>query len=78
MLVEEVFDLTYGARPLRQVMHWRVENAIAKRVLAGDFAEGDTVLVDHGPDGLTVARDKGGCEYRISWRTVGHTTIVRS
>jgi ATP-dependent Clp protease ATP-binding subunit ClpB len=52
-LVQEGYDPTYGARPLRRVIQRRVENAISKRVLAGEFSEGDTVLVDHGPDGLT-------------------------
>jgi ATP-dependent Clp protease ATP-binding subunit ClpA len=37
-LVQEGYDPTYGARPLRRVIQRRVENAISKRVLAGDFA----------------------------------------
>ena len=52
-LVKEGYDPTYGARPLRRVIQRRVENAISKRVLAGDFAEGDTVLVDYSLDALT-------------------------
>ena len=60
MLVDEVFDLTDGASPLRRVIQRRVENALSKRVLAGDFTEGDSVLVDHGPDGLTFTRDTAG------------------
>jgi ATP-dependent Clp protease ATP-binding subunit ClpC len=59
-LVKEGYDPTYGARPLRRVIQRRVENAISKRVLAGDFAEGDTVLVDHGPDGLVFSRAEPG------------------
>jgi ATP-dependent Clp protease ATP-binding subunit ClpA len=55
-LVQEGYDPTYGARPLRRVIQRRVENAISKRVLAGDFTEGDTVLVDHSPDGLVFSR----------------------
>ena len=33
-----------------------MESAISKRLLAGEFAEGDTVRVDAGGDGLTFAR----------------------
>ena len=45
VLVAEGYDPAYGARPLRWVIQRRVENAVSKRVLAGDFAEGDTVPV---------------------------------
>jgi len=44
-LVKEGYDPTYGARPLRRTIQRRVENPLAKRVLAGDFAEGDRVTV---------------------------------
>ncbi|MEI6666477.1 MAG: hypothetical protein WCL53_10055, partial [Chloroflexota bacterium] len=44
-------DPTYGARPLRRTIQRRVENALAKRVLAGDFAPGDRVRVDIDTNG---------------------------
>lgn len=34
----------------------QVENNVSKRLLAGDVAEGDTVLVDHSADGYTFAK----------------------
>ena len=55
-LVAEGYDPAYGARPLRRVVQRQVENAIAKRLLAGEIGEGDTVLVDHGPEGYTFNR----------------------
>jgi ATP-dependent Clp protease ATP-binding subunit ClpC len=58
-LVHEGYDPMYGARPLRRVIQRRVENAISKRVLAGDFAEGSTVLVDHTPDGFVFGTAQG-------------------
>jgi len=58
-LVREGYDPMYGARPLRRVIQRRVENAISKRVLAGDFAEGSTVLVDHTPDGFVFSTAQG-------------------
>ena len=41
------YDPTNGVRPLRQVSQRQVENAVSKRLLAGEFGEGATVLVDH-------------------------------
>ena len=52
-LVREGYDPTYGARPLKRTIQRRVLDALALRVLQGDFVEGDTVVVDSGKDGLT-------------------------
>jgi ATP-dependent Clp protease ATP-binding subunit ClpB len=51
-LVREGYDPTYGARPLKRTIQRRVLDALALRVLEGDFVEGDTVVVDAGKDGL--------------------------
>ncbi|MBM4405245.1 MAG: AAA family ATPase [Chloroflexi bacterium] len=45
-LVEQGFDQVYGARPLRRAIQRHVENPLAKRVLAGEFKDGEHVLVD--------------------------------
>ncbi len=45
-LVKEGFDPAYGARPLRRVIQRRVESPLSKRILAGEFAEGDTARVE--------------------------------
>ena len=50
-LVKEGYDPDFGARPLRRTIQRRVENALAKRVLAGEFSEGDCVHVDLDEDG---------------------------
>ncbi|MGE3596852.1 MAG: ATP-dependent Clp protease ATP-binding subunit [Dehalococcoidia bacterium] len=55
-LVREGYDPTYGARPLRRVIQRQVENQVSKRLLAGEFGEGDTVHVDHTPDGYTFTK----------------------
>lgn len=39
------FDPTLGARPMRQTVQRLVEGPLAERILAGDFEQGDTVLV---------------------------------
>jgi ATP-dependent Clp protease ATP-binding subunit ClpC len=55
-LVGEGFDPAFGARPLRRAVERHIENEIAKRVLGGDFAEGDTVEVDAASGKLTFAK----------------------
>ncbi|MCW5765067.1 MAG: AAA family ATPase [Phycisphaeraceae bacterium] len=44
-LAAEGWDPQYGARPLKRVIQQRVENALAARILAGEFGPGDTVRV---------------------------------
>ena len=45
-VTEAGWDPTYGARPLKRALQRLVENPLALRLLEGDFAEGDTALVD--------------------------------
>jgi ATP-dependent Clp protease ATP-binding subunit ClpC len=40
------FDPMLGARPMRQTVQRLVEGPLAERILAGDFAEGDAVVVE--------------------------------
>jgi ATP-dependent Clp protease ATP-binding subunit ClpB len=44
-LVEEGYDPVYGARPLKRTIQRRVLDALAMRVLQGDFREGDRVRI---------------------------------
>jgi ATP-dependent Clp protease ATP-binding subunit ClpB len=46
LIIEEGYDPTYGARPLKRTIQRRVLDPLAVRVLQGDFREGDTVRVD--------------------------------
>ena len=55
-LVKEGYDPAYGARPLRRVIQRQVENPLSRRVLAGEFNEGDTVVVDHAAEGYSFTR----------------------
>jgi ATP-dependent Clp protease ATP-binding subunit ClpA len=53
-LVKEGYDPAYGARPLRRVVERQVENGLARRILSGEFDEGDVVRVDYaGDEGYT-------------------------
>ena len=53
-LLREGYDPVFGARPMRRVIERRIENELAKRVLANEFSEGDRVLVDVDGDGAYV------------------------
>jgi ATP-dependent Clp protease ATP-binding subunit ClpB len=46
VVAEAGWDPTYGARPLKRAIQRYIENPLAVRLLDGDFADGDTVLVD--------------------------------
>jgi ATP-dependent Clp protease ATP-binding subunit ClpB len=50
-LAEVGWDPQYGARPLKRALRKHVEDALAKRVLAGEFSPGTTVRVDVGTAG---------------------------
>ncbi|HVC32154.1 MAG TPA: AAA family ATPase [Chloroflexota bacterium] len=52
-LAREGFDANYGARPLRRTIQRRVENVLAKRMLTGQFKDGDTIVIDADEPGLT-------------------------
>jgi len=46
LLMEEGYDTSYGARPLKRTIQQKLENKLARQMLSGDFVEGDTVVVD--------------------------------
>ena len=54
-LARDGYDPAFGARPLRRVFQRRIENPLSKLLVAGDFAEGDTVRVDYAEDEYTFA-----------------------
>jgi ATP-dependent Clp protease ATP-binding subunit ClpA len=55
-LAREGYDPVYGARPLRRTIERRVENPLAKRILAGEFAEGDHAVVDYADGEYTFTK----------------------
>ena len=55
-LVKEGYDPVFGARPLRRVVTREVESPLSKRILAGEFREGDTVVMDATEEGYTFNR----------------------
>jgi ATP-dependent Clp protease ATP-binding subunit ClpC len=58
-LVKNGYDEAYGARPLRRLIQKEVENALARRVLGSDFAEGECIKVTVEDDRLAFERLAG-------------------
>ena len=54
-LVREGYDPELGARPLRRTVERRVENELARRILAGEFGEGQRITVDYADGEYTFA-----------------------
>ena len=52
-LSSEGYDPQYGARPLKRLIQQQVENPLARDLLAGKFADGETILADAGKVGFT-------------------------
>ena len=52
-LAEQGWDPQYGARPLKRAIQKGLEDALAKRVLAGDYPPGTTIHVDQRRGELT-------------------------
>ncbi len=46
-LAEAGFDPVFGARPLKRAIQAQIENPLAKELLEGHFAAGDTILVEY-------------------------------
>ncbi|MEM0936766.1 MAG: ATP-dependent chaperone ClpB [Pseudomonadota bacterium] len=53
-LANEGYDPVYGARPLKRVLQKSLQDALAEAILASDLAEGETVQVSAGAEGLLI------------------------
>jgi ATP-dependent Clp protease ATP-binding subunit ClpB len=51
-LADEGYDPAFGARPLTRAIQQHIQNPLAKKMLTGDFQEGDTISVSMGKEGL--------------------------
>jgi len=56
LLAEVGFDPQFGARPLKRTIQRLLENALAARVLAGDFPAGSTVVVARDGGSLRIGK----------------------
>lgn len=55
-VVQEGYDPSYGARPLRRAIMRLLEDSLAEAILGGEVASGDTVVVDVDDDGQILVR----------------------
>ena len=55
LLAREGYDPDFGARPLKRTLQRLVQDPLAEKVLAGEIADGDHVLLD-AADGALVIR----------------------
>ncbi len=53
LLATQGFNPVYGARPLKRTIRQLVENPLAKKILAQEFKEDDTITVDADGDEIT-------------------------
>ena len=58
-LVEEGYNPSYGARPLRRAIMRLLEDTLAEQILSGNIGDGDTALVDVDEQGkVTIEASK--------------------
>ena len=53
-LAKHGYDAEYGARPLRRLIQQTVEDKLSDAVLAGEFKEGETVVIDMAEDEIVL------------------------
>ena len=53
-LADKGYDPVYGARPLKRVIQRALQNPLAELILQGEVADGSTVAVSAGSDGLVI------------------------
>ena len=58
-VVDEGYNPSYGARPLRRAIMRLLEDSLAEKMLAGEVKEGDSAIVDVDSEGKVVVL-KGG------------------
>jgi ATP-dependent Clp protease ATP-binding subunit ClpB len=45
-IMDEGYDPSFGARPLKRTIQQRLENPLASEILSGKFTDGDTIKID--------------------------------
>ena len=58
-LSDQGYDAEFGARPLRRVIQQKVEDPLSDKLLSGEFANGDSILVNVNEDGDIILEKLG-------------------
>jgi ATP-dependent Clp protease ATP-binding subunit ClpB len=53
LLGELGYDPSFGARPLKRLIQQKIDNPLAERILTGQIADGDHVVIDAAGQGFT-------------------------
>ena len=53
-IADQGYDADFGARPLRRVIQQKIEDPLSDKLLAGTFADGDTIDINVNEDGEMV------------------------
>ena len=61
-IADSGYDPAYGARPLKRAFRVGVENPLARRILAGEIGDRETVRIDRDGDGESLTFEPGGAE----------------
>jgi ATP-dependent Clp protease ATP-binding subunit ClpB len=54
VLAEEGYDPSFGARPLKRAIQRLIQDPLARKILGGEFQDGDAIEVDAGHEGQLV------------------------
>ncbi|HUU85168.1 MAG TPA: hypothetical protein VM243_16835 [Phycisphaerae bacterium] len=57
-LASEGYEPSFGARPLKRLIQQYIENPLAKRILDGEFGEGDTIRLEVSGDRFEFGRKR--------------------
>ncbi len=57
-LAEIGYDPQFGARPLRRMLQRKIESPLSRKLLAGEFKAGDSIVVDFDPPETIVFRPR--------------------
>ena len=53
-IADQAYDPHYGARPIKRYLQKNIETKIASMIISGDAADGQTIRIDAGGDGLAI------------------------
>ncbi|MDD5131643.1 MAG: AAA family ATPase, partial [bacterium] len=56
LMIEEGFDMTYGARPLKRAIQRMIQDPIASKILSGDIKEKDHIDIDVKEKALVIKK----------------------
>ena len=57
-IAKEGYEPLYGARPLKRVMRKLLEIPLSMKIIAHEFSQGDTIVVEYSDGGLKFTREK--------------------